>query len=84
MAAQLTVSTYYGLLRLLGICAAGSHSVAEVPLRKCPNQLASPVIAMAHGLYNENSTLSTCSHHTVWLLLRTSARCLHMRLGSLL
>ncbi len=30
MAAQLMVSTYYGLLRLLGTCAAGSHSVAEV------------------------------------------------------
>ncbi len=29
MTAQLSVSTYYGLIRLLTTCAAGSHSVAE-------------------------------------------------------
>ena len=45
MAAQLMVSTYYGLLRLLGTCAAGSHSVAEVNAARAgtveaPNQEA--------------------------------------------
>jgi E3 ubiquitin-protein ligase TRIP12 len=29
MTAQLSMSTYYGLIKLLTTCAAGSHSVAE-------------------------------------------------------
>ena len=33
MTAQLMVSTYFGLLRLLSTCAAGSHAVAETLLQ---------------------------------------------------
>ena len=31
MTSQLSISTYYGLIRLLTSCASGSHAVAESP-----------------------------------------------------
>ena len=54
MAAQLTVSTYYGLLRLLGTCAAGSHSVAEVMA------LAHRTIGRCHSISHTGGSQTVC------------------------
>ena len=50
MTSQLSVSTYYGLVKLLSTCVTGSHTVAE-------NLLQSGISGTLHNLLRRYSSL---------------------------
>lgn len=61
MRAQLSASTYYGLIKLLGTCAAGSAAVAEA-------LLASELPATVQCLLNSSMLFSSATTSTASVL----------------
>ena len=63
MTSQLSISTYYGLIRLLTSCASGSHAVAESLLQANLSTTMRNLLARhAHAQHCLHATLPTCSH----------------------
>lgn len=73
MRAQLNTATYYGLVKLLGTCAAGSASVAEA-------LLAGPLVDTVKTLLTTSTLFSSATTNTA-SVLKSNDQLLEVRLS---